>query len=142
LSGCNENNYLLSVANIGINSQNIADSIFDRGSFANGTFSVVDYTSYFTETTLCYVGIDEYDSKNNFIIYPNPNSGIFTIKTKNKLYDEIKIYNLLGELVYNTSLLENVANMDISFLLPGLYFLNLIDTSTYKQTTQKIIINH
>ena len=59
-------------------------------------------------------------------IAPNPNGGIFQIKSKLQNIDEIKIYDSLGRLVY-FRVFENqkVIDMDLSSQPAGLYFLQI-----------------
>ena len=59
------------------------------------------------------------------LIYPNPNTGIFTIKGAD-FNSEIVITNTLGEKVLVTKSNSNTTEIDLSFLSKGIYFVNLM----------------
>lgn len=69
-------------------------------------------------------------------IYPNPNSGIFNIESKNVELKSIFVYNSLGQEVGSFSFKKIV---DLSYLPQGSYFVNLEGDSFVE--TRKIIIN-
>lgn len=60
------------------------------------------------------------NSNDDFIIYPNPNSGKFSIKNKNDI-NQIKIYNSLGQFMFE---IQNSDTIDLS-LEPGWYYLSI-----------------
>ena len=76
-------------------------------------------------------------------IYPNPNNGIFTIKTDEKIeqVSELSIINSLGKTVYFDKDL-NIVNSHIQISLvnpkPGIYF--IVMEGNNKQTRKKLII--
>ncbi|MBI4931790.1 MAG: SBBP repeat-containing protein [Bacteroidetes bacterium] len=76
-------------------------------------------------------------SLNNLIsIYPNPNHGNFTLETKSPCI--IKIYNMLGELVYQTSVNGKKTEIKIPEIGKGIYQLQVITNEG--MVNQKIII--
>lgn len=80
------------------------------------------------------------ESKNQFNIYPNPTSGIFSVVSGStlSLYSELRIYNFSGQMVYEEKLSESPKTIDVSFLPKGLYYLSLI--SENKSYNQKLIL--
>ena len=79
----------------------------------------------------------------DFIVYPNPSKGIFNINFKNEVKN-IKVINLLGEVVYNedldTSFYQTTKTIDLSSFATGEYIFNLSNdkgTSTYKVLLDK-----
>lgn len=66
-------------------------------------------------------------------IYPNPASYLLNISTKDYEFKYIKIYNTLGQLVYNQHFTNT---LDISYLSPSLYYIQLItrDFKTFQQS--------
>jgi len=77
------------------------------------------------------VGLDDL-SNNNSLIYPNPNNGEFNVLTKGP----VKIYNLMGALVFQAELLNN-NHIDANELPNGTYFLQADE----QESLQKLIIN-
>lgn len=81
--------------------------------------------------------------KSEITLYPNPNNGHFEITFGFKqLTDntEIYIYNLLGQIIYKSKILESDKSIDISGNPNGIYICKIIrDKKIIK--TEKIIIN-
>jgi hypothetical protein len=76
---------------------------------------------------------DEFENA-NFVIYPNPSNGIFTIKTNDTKNLSWKVYNNLGQTVSNGSSF----NIDLSSLASGMYLLEL-DGSGIQKQIKKIV---
>ena len=72
----------------------------------------------------------------NAIIYPNPNSGSFTIALGEDL-NTVSVFNSLGQMVHQQSGLsgENTLNLNLT---PGIYFVNV--KSDKANSTQRIIV--
>lgn len=71
-----------------------------------------------------------YDIVNNSLvkIYPNPNNGKFTLETEgipSNIGSEIRIYDLLGNEIYNQKLNTSKAEFDLSDQAKGIYFLKV-----------------
>ncbi|MDO9186598.1 MAG: T9SS type A sorting domain-containing protein [Bacteroidia bacterium] len=89
--------------------------------------------------TIALVGVNDIEENNNFNIYPNPVNNEFTITATEtgKIYFQLKIYNILGEMV-SQSIIENPkSQINISDLPKGVYFVKLI--SVTQILTKKII---
>jgi trimeric autotransporter adhesin len=65
-------------------------------------------------------------------VYPNPNTGLFTIEaisaSNNPL--QVELINGLGQTVQSFTMTSTIKNMDISTLEGGIYFLRITDGST------------
>jgi hypothetical protein len=71
------------------------------------------------------VGIEDLqDNKGNVKIYPNPAEGMINIQSET-LFSNIKVLNLLGQVVYNIAVNTNKYILQTSDLAPGLYILQL-----------------
>jgi hypothetical protein len=82
------------------------------------------------------VNIDEQYIRENLILYPNPASTTLTINTDNQTIDEIRIYNLTGQLVMRERPSGN--QIDVSGLKDGLYVMKcLVEGVWYRQ---KVVI--
>lgn len=91
---------------------------FTISSSAGGIFK-------YSETVLNTNG---FSRNNNFMVYPNPSTGLLTINGKN--LNEIKIFDMAGKQVMSgkASSLDNL-NIDVSSLSTGIYLLNVMDDS-------------
>ena len=99
----------------------------------------VSTDSLFSET---WLSSPEINLENDFKIYPNPSSGLINIKCYSNLAS-IKIYNLLGEIVYTSNKLSIKIHdpyiINLSEFPPGIYLVNLSNDKI--SITKKIIIN-
>ncbi len=68
----------------------------------------------------CTVGIDRAQT-NNFKIYPNPGTGKIYVESKLPSLNEIRIYNLLGETVFQSEISGNKYELNLK-LKNGIYF--------------------
>jgi len=73
------------------------------------------------------------------IVYPNPSSGMFAVSIKNGKIKAIEINNMLGEMIYQTTV-EQLSKKTIvlSSFPKGIYFVKIYDGEIYY--TEKIVI--
>ena len=84
------------------------------------------------------VGIPEFSNDEGLSVYPNPTEGIMTLSMQKGL-GEVSIFNTLGELVFQADIQSPTADIDLSSLPSGIYFLKVCsDTETL---TRKIVLN-
>ena len=83
-------------------------------------------------------------NENNFAasinVYPNPSNGKIAVQL-NSLSQrniDLKIFDILGKMVYKTSLVEKNSVLDLSFLGTGIY--NLVFKSAKDSLTKKLIL--
>ncbi|MFW5758265.1 MAG: T9SS type A sorting domain-containing protein, partial [Bacteroidota bacterium] len=92
-----------------------------------------------TSTIIQHFGGDE----ENFILYPNPAANIITIEFLQNINEpiELKIFNLIGQLVYANNIVQNngASAHDISQLETGVYVVRLT-SENQKLDDQKLII--
>ncbi len=121
------------------------DSYGDGGSAATVTFnstlvgSVALAATSFGDSLLgvgtCAINIDNYQTSNDFNVYPNPTTGLLNITNAENA--QVNVYNMIGEVVATAT---NVSTMDISNLENGTYIVKVISnnsTSTKKITLVK-----
>ncbi len=91
-------------------------------------------------------GIETFSNQNNFILYPNPTNGNFTIQSPER-FSILEITNFLGEKVYETISMKGANNntlqsgkqiIDLSTQPDGIYFLQL--ETIQGNISKKIII--
>lgn len=71
-----------------------------------------------------------------FSVYPNPNSGEFTLTMATFENCSIEIYNTLGQLVRKNSITQNVVKIDLADEVNGVYYLRLIINGSPVQKTK------
>ena len=84
--------------------------------------------------------INEYRWNENILVYPNPSSGYLEIDIKDlELTNAVlKVYNVLGDVVLKSFILNPISQINLSNQPKGIYFLKL---QTEKGTaTKKLII--
>ena len=105
----------------------------------NGSYAVIATENGCIDTSLCYqvIGSGIQNASTNFqsniILSPNPSSGRITIRSSHSTIDKIEIYNLLGEILFETTGSE----ADLSNLSNGLYFISVI--SNEKKVFEKMV---
>ena len=94
--------------------------------FADNSFTMYNPSTQDCEYYLTLVGIHELD-QHDFILYPNPTSGLINID--NSLISDkfVEIYNYQGSLTRSLHLTESTEKIDISDLKTGIYFLRFKD---------------
>ena len=69
----------------------------------------------------------------NVVIYPNPSSGIFNIKSSDDVFD-FYVFDISGKLVHNSTLNGN-SSLDLSELGKGSYIVEVINSSGLHKET-------
>lgn len=102
---------------------------------------VFSQTNFATKETLSITSIlDTYTNKPEFVVYPNPNMGSFTVEHRN--FDknaELLIYTTTGKLIHRTRTSESITNIVLSQLNRGTYIVQVKDNTQIKY--QKLIVN-
>ncbi|MDZ4663384.1 MAG: T9SS type A sorting domain-containing protein, partial [Bacteroidota bacterium] len=84
------------------------------------------------------VGIKENDTeKGQLLVYPNPGKGVFTIENGIDI-TSIKVHNVQGTQVFETKIESKIANLDLSNLPAGMYFIRVNEGSS--RIIHKVII--
>lgn len=86
--------------------------------------------------------IAERDSEDNFLVFPNPSSGVFYLENRNLLRNAsclISIYDVFGRKVYSQILsIEQQQVFDLTYLPTGIY---LMERTTIRESERfKIVI--
>lgn len=118
------------------------DSVLFKFTFVSDSINtnkegwIIDDITY---GTIALLGLNDIEENNNFNIYPNPVNNEFTIAVTEtgKIYLQLKIINLLGEMVYQSLIEDQKSGINISDLPKGVYFVKLI--SNKQILTKKII---
>lgn len=80
------------------------------------------------------LSIDDINLETDIVLYPNPTTGILTIKKPESLFIErIRIHNVLGQVVMDVLYYET--NLDLSALKSGMYFIEFSNANTLVNKT-------
>jgi hypothetical protein len=74
--------------------------------------------------TPLYAGLEENETQNNILLYPNPAKERLYINTSLPI-KELTICNLLGQEIQKYNMTEKTSSIDISGLKEGVYFVKL-----------------
>lgn len=85
---------------------------------------------------LSHLSIDEVEDEDCIIVFPNPSSGKFQIKTDLQNYS-VTIHDLTGKVVYSSSV-KTLHQLNVS---PGIYILTITSGDNTRIERSKIIIN-
>jgi len=83
------------------------------------------------------ISVADYQSV-DFSLFPNPSTGIFQINSEQTIVD-IKVFDLLGKIIFNQSNETQIKSIDLSSIPKGSYFVE-ITTQDNKRAVKKIII--
>ncbi len=104
-----------------------AISALAPGDYIFGVTAMDVYGNKSTKTSAPKVtvvsGIEEL-SDSHMMVYPNPSTGIFTIKSESNVSVSLNVYNITGGLVTSAEFAENFI-LDLSSYSKGVYFLHL-----------------
>ncbi|KFF04714.1 zinc-dependent metalloprotease [Flavobacterium reichenbachii] len=108
-----------------------------------GSFGTINAASVDICTTSYTLGTPDFD-RMNFVLYPNPNKGNFTIQFQSESTTGVKVlvHDVLGKIVYDKTF-ENTGdfnqNIQLANASSGIYLVTVIDGN--KKTVKKIVIN-
>ena len=91
------------------------------------------------------LNVTETPANENIKIYPNPTKGVVTINfDKNTIYESIsiKVFDIIGKLIYenkNLEIINNSLNINLENSNNGVYFITIQNKEII--TSKKLIIN-
>lgn len=69
--------------------------------------------------------IEDKSTNSIFVVYPNPNTGKFTLKTNDKNASHCRVLNALGQVVKQLTLETNETALDLGTAKPGIYWVEV-----------------
>jgi uncharacterized repeat protein (TIGR01451 family) len=84
------------------------------------TYSVTNTLELFV---LCEVGINEIENLSDIKLYPNPNTGTFTLTTSNSHKLDYTITNMLGDVIEQKTITADTQTIDMGYAAAGVYTL-------------------
>jgi hypothetical protein len=107
----------------------------------DGTFAMLGL-SMLESIQSTTVSVNEIAEESQLLVYPNPGNGNFnfSLQTESSAPVKVEIYNSLGAMVYQNTLDDGTAkmNIDISNMPLGMY--QLVATQSQVQIIEKIVI--
>ncbi|HSH64567.1 MAG TPA: C1 family peptidase [Bacteroidia bacterium] len=76
----------------------------------------------------------------NFTLFPNPGEGVYTFSGLH-VNDQIRIIDVLGKIVYETTATDNVQTFDISNQSKGMFIYLITNSQTHETVQGKLIHN-
>jgi len=98
----------------------------------DGKLSVMKNNNFNPVTTVSKNTVNH----NNLQIFPNPSNGIFTVSSNS--LDNVRVFDTLGNLVFNEVVSNNSINVSTSGLTSGIYFVQV--TENDNSSTLRIIV--
>lgn len=99
-------------------------------------------SSALTSVTGCTTGIERTDNESTVTVFPNPNGGKFTLVVSDGRFQNsgIRIFNILGELVFQSSVSGNQSSFPLDLKNAGssLYYIQLV--SEHGMVVKKIVV--
>jgi hypothetical protein len=125
--------------NVGVGALGVYDSVL----YADG-----DFTSSGGTKLNCVamwngpVGVNEVNNKKEVIkVFPNPSTGVFIFNfSENTGKNNITIYNMLGESIYNTQLNTSTTQIDLSGRPAGIYLYRVVNENGEAVASGKLIV--
>jgi len=105
---------------------------------------IVDMDGSFNNSNVITVSCKG-ESDFNFELYPNPVNQKLTVRFLNNDAESVKLYmtNSIGQIVYQTKFVElefsTEINLDVSNLPEGIYMLNIVDNSSGRLVSRKLV---
>ena len=98
----------------------------------------IDYVRYFVRDS---VSIQQSRSSFCSVAYPIPSSGQLTIELDKELSSPVvlRVLSLQSDVLFEKDLVDNITNIDISFLENGIYFLQVLDPITLEMNFHRIV---
>ena len=69
--------------------------------------------------------INESENNNDLLLYPNPSSGIFQISDFKYQIADLKVINVLGKCVFQSTINNNQSTINLSSFAKGIYFVEI-----------------
>lgn len=122
---------------VGVNTYTVNGTFTDTLSAFNSCDSIV--ITQLTTSITCTTDIAENKTALDVSVYPNPTNGIFNLQMSSNEIFGLKIYNVLGESVYEQILTSPTVQINLSNQPNGLYFIQI--TTQQSILSRKITIN-
>lgn len=115
-----------------------AGTVIDNRAFIYFDYNAPIITNTSHNTYLSITSIKE-NINNEFTVFPNPTNGIVTITSKTLTPMNIMVYNVIGDMVYESKATQTKTQLDLGYLSNGVYFIK-VSLQNGKAATYKLVI--
>jgi hypothetical protein len=128
---------------IGVRIFNTKDTLYGwiriKG-LTNSGMTVIDYACQKQNA-----GINQLNTSNNIIVYPNPSKGVFNFQLPvADSQSTVEVYNVLGEEVYKAAMPQalngGIISIDMSYYSAGMYFYRIVSANASSIAIGKLVI--
>jgi hypothetical protein len=105
--------------------------IYNRVLLASEVDSLYQQSCVFTD-------ISSLKPEISFSVFPNPSTNIFTLKNNSNHSLQFTLYNSLGEIIIDKTLIDNTSTIDLSASSDGIYFYKLTSENNLIKTGKLI----
>ncbi|HEY3372405.1 MAG TPA: DNRLRE domain-containing protein [Prolixibacteraceae bacterium] len=109
--------------------------------FASREIATVASRPFLTTVYLIPVGVRETNTGSRCSIYPNPSQGKMKLTVGKVINPAVKIYNILGIVVYSKAMVDNQLSIDLSKEPGGIYFYEVLSNDRMVEMGKIIIRN-
>lgn len=102
--------------------------VYGDGDFGSGAHDLI--------SVVATGGVNE-KSETAYEIFPNPVKDMLTVKGEN--ISQVTIFNSLGQIVRKIECNDNIVNINLDSMQPGIYFVNILDGNG-KSATSKVSV--
>jgi len=88
-----------------------------------------------------FTAISEIINVNSFILYPNPANDEITISSQTEGHKTVTIYNITGQVLYESAFSGMETSVNINHLNNAIYFIRVVETKDGKYTVLKLVKN-
>jgi PKD repeat protein len=85
-------------------------------------------------------GFSSISGSSGLLVFPNPTKGAFTVQFKSKNLAVVQVVDQLGNIVFEANQVSNKTLLTPAGLIPGLYFVRVIENETGITRISKLII--
>lgn len=108
------------------------------GELGDGTTTSASSPVQVTGLCAVSVGINEIKEQGSISIYPNPSNGVFQITSDKLQFENLEIYNAIGEKIYTSKSSISNSIIDISTQPKGIFLVKMYEGNT--AITKRIVI--
>lgn len=91
-----------------------------------------DQVEAFDMPPACILATEEWSQNKKVFVYPNPSTGVLTIKSPDSMIQNLELVDLSGKIVYEKTVSGHDLTIDIDSLKKGLYLVKVLSENGYE----------